>query len=87
MWKLVSEEMPKERPSVFARLKGTDNWKKGMFESRSDDVNVTVQYSDGTRRTETMHTKDGKWDYGFGIREKEVIAWQPLPEPYEEQEA
>lgn len=31
MWKLVSEEMPKERPSVFARLKGTDNWKKGTI--------------------------------------------------------
>lgn len=31
-WTPVSERLPEEHDSIFAKLKGTDNWKRGMFE-------------------------------------------------------
>lgn len=81
-WIPCSEKMPEEQDSIFAKLKGTDQWNNYMFEKISDDVNVTVEFEDGTRTTMTMHTIDGKWKQDFSIVKKEVIAWQPLPEPY-----
>lgn len=30
-WIPVNERMPEEHNSIFAKFKGTDNWKKGMF--------------------------------------------------------
>lgn len=53
-----------------------------MFEKRSDDVNVTVEFEDGKRKTMTLHTCDGKWMTALRIVKFKVIAWQPLPEPY-----
>ena len=81
-WIPCSEKMPEERDSIFAKLKGTDKWNNYIFKKISDDVNVTVEFEDGTRTTMTMHTIDGKWKQDFSIVKKEVIAWQPLPEPY-----
>lgn len=34
-WIPVSEQLPEERDSIFAKLKGTDKWKTGMFEKTS----------------------------------------------------
>lgn len=84
-WIPVSERLPKERDSIFKKVKGTDKWSNAMFEGISDDVNVTVEYEDGTRKTMTSHTLDGIWkcEKDMGIKRK-VIAWQPLPEPYKE---
>lgn len=31
-WIPVSERLPEEHDSIFAKFKGTDNWKRGMFE-------------------------------------------------------
>lgn len=81
-WIPVSEQMPNEYDSVFAKLIGTDKWNNSMFRRRSDDVNVTVELEDGTRKTMTMHTTDGKWKYNYLAVRFEVIAWKPLPEPY-----
>ena len=81
-WIPVSEAMPPERDSMFAKLKGTDKWDNAMFERISDDVNVTVEYKDGTRRTKTMHTVDGKWKSESAVKST-VIAWQPLPKQYQ----
>lgn len=82
-WIHCGERMPKERESIFKKIKGTDKWNNGMFEGISDDVNVTVEYEDGTTRTMTSHTLDGKWECEIrtGIKKK-VIAWMPLPAPY-----
>lgn len=81
-WIPVSEQMPNEYDSVFAKLIGTDKWNNAMFRRRSDDVNVTVELEDGTRKTMTMHTTDGKWKHNYLAVRFEVIAWKPLPEPY-----
>lgn len=60
-WILVEDGLPEERNSMFAKWKGTDKWSESMFEKISSDVNVTVEYEDGTRQTITAHTLDGKW--------------------------
>lgn len=52
-----------------------------MFEKISDDVNVTVEYENGERKTSTLHTVDGEWKTNSFIKFK-VIAWQPLPDAY-----
>lgn len=83
-WIKCSEKMPPEHDSIFAKFKGTDKWKPGMFEKRSDDVNVTVEFENGTRKSETRHTVDGKWDSDREVVKREVIAWKLLPEPMEE---
>ena len=77
-----SGKMPEEHDSIFAKAKGTDKWYDAMFEKISDDVNVTVEFEDGTRKTMTLHTNDGKWNTNNRIVKFNVIAWQPLPEPY-----
>lgn len=84
-WIPCSERLPKEHDSVFKKFKGTNKWSNAMFEKNSDDVNVTVEFIDGTRKTKTSHTLDGKWmcEKEYGIRMK-AIAWMSLPEPYME---
>lgn len=81
-WILCSERMPEEHDSIFAEYKGTDKWRSGMFEKISDDVNATIEYENGTRKTKTIHTVDGVWKID-SIVKGEVIAWQPLPHTYE----
>ena len=84
-WIPCSERLPEEHDSMFATLKGTSKWNDAMFEKASDDVNVTVEFEDGTRKTKTMHTVDGEWKNDSFIN-MEIIAWRPLPEPYKEDE-
>lgn len=81
-WILVEDGLPEERNSMFAKWKGTDKWSESMFEKISSDVNVTVEYEDGTRQTITAHTLDGKWALPNRVVKQKVIAWRPLPEPY-----
>lgn len=82
-WILSKDRMPAEHDSIFKKMKGTDKWRDGMFETISDSVDVTVEYPDGSRRTDKGHTVEGKWKTGLGCAEKgEVIAWQPRREPY-----
>lgn len=87
-WIPVSDRLPDEHDSMFAEFKGTSKWTKGMFEKISDNVNVTVKFENdklaGKKSTTTSHTVDGRWacEKEYGVRMK-VIAWQPLPEPYE----
>jgi len=86
MWhdlKKDPNDMPEERDSIFAHLKGTAKWNPHMFEKVSDHVDVTVELMDGTRVVDTAKTKDGKWSpdrtyFSMG----EVIAWRERPEPY-----
>ena len=82
-WIPCSERLPKEHDSIFAECKGTNKWNEAMFEKISDDVNVTVKYENGTVKTMTTHTIDGKWKID-SIVKCEVLAWMPLPAPYKE---
>lgn len=43
-WIPVSEKMPKERDSMFAKFKGTSKLKEAMFEKISKDVLVTILF-------------------------------------------
>ena len=60
-WIPVSERLPEEHDSIFAKFKGTDNWKRGMFEKTSKYVIATVIFDDGTVLVEQAHTTDGLW--------------------------
>ena len=83
-WIPVSERLPKERDSMFAKFKGTSKWKKGMFEKVSRNVIVTVKYDNGECRTNVAYTVDGRWKLEIRILNAEVIAWKEMPEPYKE---
>lgn len=63
-WIPVSERLPEEHDSIFAKFKGTDNWKRGMFEKTSKYVIATVVFDDGTVLVEQAHTTDGIWKNG-----------------------
>ena len=83
-WIPVSERLPEERDSIFSKFKGTEHWKKGMFEKTSDYVLVTVKYDDGTILVRQAHTIDGRWKTDIKFLNAKVIAWMPFPEPYKE---
>ena len=84
-WIPCSVSMPEERDSMFAKFKGTKMWNDSMFEKISEEVNVTVSTEKGTKVTTHAHTTDGEWKcdllrFNTGYR---IIAWQPLPHPYQ----
>lgn len=83
-WIPVEDGLPEEHDSIFAKFKGTDMWSNAMFEKSSDKVNVTFEFEDGTRKSGTSYTIDGKWECEKGncAVKRKVIAWRPLPEPY-----
>lgn len=77
------KNMPEEHNSIFKPFKGTEKWKQAMFETTSNEVEVTVEFEDGTRKTMTAHTLDGKWKVDTFVKNK-VISWKPFSEPYHE---
>lgn len=81
-WIPVEERLPEERETSFAKLKGTDKWIEGMFAKKSDDVNVTIEFSDGKRKVITTKIIDGQWNKHTVLKPIKFIAWQPLPEPF-----
>lgn len=83
-WIPVSERLPEEHDSIFAKFKGTNKWSESMFERTSYEVIVTVKYADGTILTETAYTKDGEWKLSHPTFNGIVIAWQSFPNPYKE---
>ena len=66
-WIPCSERLPTETPGFF-------KWQK----SYSELVLITVQ-KNGKAHVESGIRTNGKW---LGCDEHEVIAWMPLPEPY-----
>lgn len=85
-WISVDEHLPEEHDSIFAKFKDTDMWYEGMFEKRSDEVNVMIEFDNKTRKTTTSYTTDGKWkcEKGNLIGKQKVVARKPFPEPYKE---
>ena len=87
-WIHVSEKLPEEHDSIYAKLYGTDKWNDAFWRTKSKDVLVTIEYEDGTRIVESSHTTDGKWALGkrATLSKYKVVAWMPLPNPYKEKE-
>lgn len=83
-WISVSERMPEEHNSIFAKFKGIDNWKRGMFEKTSKYVIATVAFDDGTVLVEQAYTTDGIWKTDKKVLGGTVVAWMDYPEPYRE---
>lgn len=83
-WISVNERLPEEHDSIFAKFKGTDNWKRGMFEKTSKYVIATVVFDDGTVLVEQAHTTDGIWRTDKKVLGGTVVAWMNFPEPYKE---
>lgn len=87
-WISVTEKLPEEHDSIFAKLYETDVVNDMLWRTRSKDVLVTIEYEDGARTVKSSHTTDGKWwiEKETSLSKFKVIAWMPLPEPYEENE-
>lgn len=87
-WISVTEKLPEEHDSIFAKLYETDVVNDMLWRTRSKDVLVTIEYEDGARTVKSSHTTDGKWwiEKETTLSKFKVIAWMPLPEPYEENE-
>lgn len=85
-WIPVSESLPKEHNSIFAKLYGTDKWNSDLWRTVSNRVLVTVKYDDGTRLVKESNTHDGEWVVEKKCINCKVVAWMPLPEPYKEKE-
>jgi N-methylhydantoinase B/oxoprolinase/acetone carboxylase alpha subunit len=83
-WIPVKERLPEEHDSIFAKFKGTDNWKRGMFEKTSKYVIATVMFDDGIMLVEQAYTTDGIWRTDKKILGGTVVAWMDYPEPYKE---
>ena len=81
-WIPVSERLPEEHESMFARFYGSERWNRSMWLRQSDRVIVTSELADGTRITETARTRDGEWKPDHTILKREIVAWMPLPKPY-----
>ena len=83
-WIPVTEKLPEEHDTMFAKYWGTDRWNEYMFRKKSDLVEVTVELEDGTRYTDASRTYDGKWDVEerHGVKKK-VVAWHYMSEPWE----
>lgn len=87
-WIPCNERMPEERNSIFAKYKGTNKWKTGMFEKCSNHVHVMVKLEDGEMVGTIGHTEDGKWKFR-GMLDNyncKAIAWMNFPSPYSRKE-
>lgn len=83
-WIPVEERLPEETDSTFKKFKDTNKWSNAMWEKNSEEVNITYELEDGTRKSGTSYTIDGKWrcEKEDRLVKRKVIAWQPLPESY-----
>lgn len=85
-WIPVSEKLPEEHDSIFAKLYGTDKWDSNLWRTTSNIVIATIKYNDGTVIVKEAFTHDGEWTVEKRNTNCKVIAWMPLPEPYKEKE-
>ena len=75
-WIPCSERLPEEKDAGILKKLGTNK--------RSDYVIATVE-AKGERMTVTACTYDGAWhgDMKYAFPDYKIIAWMPLPEPYQ----
>ena len=76
-WIPCSERLPEEKDAGILKKLGTNK--------RSDYVIATVEVK-GERMTVTACTYDGvwNWDMKYAFPDFKVVAWMPLPKPYQE---
>lgn len=87
-WISVKDGLPKEHPSIFAEMYGTEKWRSGMWRTESDRVLVTIKFPDNTRTVDKGRLQDGAWRTGVSpVLPQEVTHWAVWPEPAEEEEA
>ena len=80
-WIPVTERLPDEHETLFARYKGTDKWLNGMFMTTSDLVIVCVECENGERIVKTAITNEGVWKIKDSFHQYRVTHWMPLPQP------
>ena len=80
-WIPCEERLPEEHNSMFAKFYGTDKWNNVMWQKQSNQVNVVLEFEDGTRMASTLYTHDGKWKYTNKLIKQTVTHWRPLPAP------
>lgn len=87
-WIPVSERLPDEHDSLFAKFYGTDKWNDALWKTQSKEVLVTVEFEYGIRSVTSSYTTDDKWEIEKRVkfRKCKVVAWMPLPEQYKENE-
>ena len=85
-WIPVSEKLPYEHDSVFAKSYGTDKWSNAFWRTTSNRVIATIKYNDGTVIVKEAFTHDGEWTVEKKNINCKVIAWMPFPNPYKENE-
>ena len=85
-WISVSEKLPEEHDSIFAKLYGTDKWTSALWRTTSNRVIATIKYNDGTVIVKEAFTHDGEWTVEKRNTNCKVIAWIPFPKPYKENE-
>ena len=75
-WISCSEKMPEEKDAGILKKFGT--------KKKSEYVLATVEVK-GERMTVTICTYDGKWYWNmkYAFPDFKVVAWMPLPEPFE----
>lgn len=82
-WIPVTERLPEEHDSMFAKWYGTPLWQPGMFRTTSGDVLVCVEFGEGSRVVSTARTNAGEWNIS-SIFSGKVTHWMPLPNPPKE---
>ena len=81
-WIPVSERLPEEHESMFAKYYNTPKWNNCMWLKESDKMLVSVEVPGNEIIVDTAKMIDDKWFFGLSFVDKKVIAWMPLPEAY-----
>lgn len=81
-WIPVSERLPDEHESMFAKYYNTPKWNNSMWLKESDKMFVSAEVPGNEIIVDTAKMIDGKWFFGLSFVDKKVIAWMPLPTPY-----
>lgn len=85
-WIPVSERLPDEHDSIFAKSYGTDKWDNMFWRTTSNRVIATIKYNDGMVIVKEAFTHDGEWTVEKENINRKVIAWMPFPKPYKEKD-
>ena len=82
-WIGVEDRLPEEHDSIFANH---SHLSKYMWNKESDNVNVYVEFPDGTGRVTEGRLQDGKWWTRISpVLNPIVTHWMPLPKPPKEE--